>query len=134
MSKLRAITAGSISSIALVIGYSAPAAAGSPFFVPHLGIAGAVANAVIGLATLPLTIAATAAGAGQPAQYPTPGYYAPPAYYPPPAAYSGAPAYYAHPGRYRGPAYARGYGGHPRYNATLGYHAAPHAGHYYYRR
>jgi hypothetical protein len=143
MSELRAIAAGSVGAAALIIGYSAPAAAGpapwGAFFVPHIGAAAAVANAVIGLATLPLTIAATVAGAGQPAQYPAPGgyaprgyapgYYAPPAYYPPQPAYYGAPAYYAH----RGPTYARGYGGYPRYNAGFGY-AAPHAGHYYHRR
>jgi hypothetical protein len=133
MSKLKAITAGSIGAVALFVGCTAPAAAG-PFFVPHLGVAAALANAVVSLATLPLTIAATAAGGAAPAQYPAPGYYAPPAYYPPPAGYYGASAYRAYPGRYRAPAYAHGYGGYPRYNAGFGYHAAPHAGHYYYRR
>ena len=144
MSRIRTIAAGSVGALAFIVGYSAPAAAGpvpwGAFFVPHFGVAGALANAVVGLATLPLNIAAAAAGAGPPApsgygpRAYAPGYYAPPAYYPPQAAYPGAPAYYARPGRYRGPAYARGYGGYPRYNAVFGYHAAPHAGHYYYRR
>ena len=141
MSKVRTVTAGSVGAIALFIGYTAPAAAGPALLVPHLGVA--LANAVVGLATLPLTIAATVAGGAPPAQYPAPGYaprayapgyYASPAYYPPPAAYYGAPAYQANPGRHFAPAYARGSGGHPRYNAGVGYHAAPHAGHYYYRR
>jgi hypothetical protein len=135
MSKTRAITAGSVGAVVLFVGFSAPAAAGpapwGAFLFPHYGVAGALANAVIGLATLPLTIAAAAAGAGQPGY--TSGSYAPPAYYPRPANYYGAPAYYAYTGRSRGAPYARSYGGYPRYNAGFGYHAAPHAGHYYHR-
>jgi hypothetical protein len=77
------IAAGSVGAVALVIGYSAPSAAGrapsGAFFVPHLDVAAALANAVVGLATLPLNIAATAVGAGQ---YPAPAGYAPRAYAP----------------------------------------------------
>jgi len=140
MRLLSTITAGAVGALALMTGYSAPAAAGGAYFVPHFGVAGALANVVVGLATLPFTIAASVAGAGQPAPgyapgyAPAPGYYPPPAYYPPAPVYYGAPGYYAHPGYHYPHAYGHGYGGYPRYNGHFGSYAAPHAGHNYYRR
>jgi hypothetical protein len=77
------------------------------------GLGHGLVGAVVGLATLPLAIAAAAIGADQgPAPYPAPGY-ATPGYAPPPAYYAAPRPYYAAP-----PAY---------YARPAAYYPAPHA-------
>ncbi len=139
MTHMKAWALGAVSVVALAIAPVAPAAA-DHFHggFHHFGLGG-VAGAVVGLATLPLEIAAAALeprGYGpeyaEPQGYaPPPAYYAPaPAYYPPPVYYGGAPRYYG-----PGPGYYGRPGGHyaPRsgYNARYGREAAPRQGHYY---
>jgi hypothetical protein len=118
-----------------------PAAAGVHGY-GHLhpwGLGRGLVGAVVGLATLPLTIVSAALAASEPEapEQASPGYAAggrgyapPPAYYAAPPAYRAAPqSYYAPPRAYfpaRGPAYypaSRGYYA-PRADAARSYYAA----------
>jgi hypothetical protein len=153
MKRLTAFAVGSLSAAALAIAPLTPAVAdglhgfrGHGFH--HFGVAGALVGAIVGIATLPLAIAAEAAQYDRPqdergyapgyyspppAAYPPPAYYSPPAYYPSPAPYYGPPvAYYSPSIR----AYARSPGYsvvRPRYTARSGYQAEARPGYYHYR-
>ncbi|MGO9991651.1 MAG: hypothetical protein ACLPTF_03930 [Steroidobacteraceae bacterium] len=134
MQNLKAITLSAIGAAALTITPLTPAAAGSHWVggrgFHHFGVVGAIASAIVGVATLPLAIASAVASTVEPPQYAPP----PPAYYPPPAPYyGGVSGYYAPAARYypRPPGY---YAPRARYNPYPVYQAAPRSGYYPYRR
>ena len=138
MTHARSKSIGAVAGLSLGLLLAAPVSA-HPF-----GLAGALASTVVGLATLPLQIAAAAATSVEaPAAYVPPTYavpyrYAPGSYYAP--SYYRAPSYYglyayrpAVP-RYYSP--APGYHGYrasvPRYNSWSGYRPGSHGGYYHY--
>src|SRR5580698_3886378 len=79
----------------------APAAAGVHGFGHPWGLGRGLLGAVVGLATLPLTIVSAAlAATDQPAANPSPGYEGSRGYAPPPAYYAAPQTYYAPPPAY----------------------------------
>ena len=101
----------------------------------HFGLGNAVANVVVGLATLPFAIVA-AATSYEPRPYErdyAEPYAEPRNYGPGPGYYERAPSYYAPPSVYYRPV-PRYYYGPSRYTAPYGQQFEPHRGRYYYRR
>jgi hypothetical protein len=111
-----------VAAVALAGIPALPAVAGPPGYghfhpwAPGRGLVGAV----VGLATLPLAIAAATIGAVESVPYAA-GYQGAPAYAPPPASYAAPRPYYATPYYPRPPVYysaPRGYYGPPGYYAA----------------
>jgi hypothetical protein len=158
--KIRHCAIAAVGSVALSLAPLGSAQAAQPW---QFGLGAVFAHAFLGVAALPLAIAAAVAAQSRadggyapeqnyapPAAYPPPAYYAAPQpyYAPPPGVYyAPRPAYYAPAPRYYAPAvsyrpggysyYGRPtgyYGARAGYYAPSGYQAARRSGYYHYSR